>query len=344
MISILFVGDAKYDVYVRAFYDASKKVTEIGYTELFDCGLTSPDGGYNIWNRLENHYCNGVNVWLLNRKLIDKCRNRHYDIVFYYSSRLIYAGTVKKIQELGSYIAVYCNDNPFSEYFKKYFWKHFLGAVTYADITYAYRESDRKKYISYGAKKVEIMRSYYIRSRNYYIPDDKIDLEVPDVIFLGHLEKDERREYMQALVDEEIVIGVNEDWKDFINKNPGVVTLSKSMSAYNSILNKAQIAIVFLSKINGDTYTRRCFEIPAVKTLMVAPYTEDIASLYKDGKEVILYRNKKEFVEKIKYYLIHKEERLEIAQAGYNRLQASKNEVINRLEQIVKDYTNRGVR
>lgn len=75
------------------------------------------------------------------------------------------------------------------------------------------------------------------------------------------------------------------------------------------IINKAKIAIVFLSHINYDSYTRRCFEIPAAKTLMIAPYNDEMASLFIDGKEAVFYHNAEEFVDKNMYYLSHDEER-----------------------------------
>ena len=71
---------------------------------------------------------------------------------------------------------------------------------------------------------------------------------------------------------------------------------------------------------------------------MVAPYTEDIAAMFEDGKEVVLYRNEQEFVEKIEYYLSHEDERLQIANAGYERVMRDGHEVCDRVKQVMEIY------
>ena len=52
------------------------------------------------------------------------------------------------------------------------------------------------------------MRSYYIKKRNYYSPDEQIDYAVPEVVFLGHFENDGRANYITYLASKGICIGV----------------------------------------------------------------------------------------------------------------------------------------
>ena len=71
---------------------------------------------------------------------------------------------------------------------------------------------------------------------------------------------------------------------------------------------------------------------------MLAPYTKELASMYEENKEVVFYRDKSEFVQKIQYYLEHNEERNAIANAGYERVIRDGHEVRNRVWQIVRAY------
>ena len=114
--------------------------------------------------------------------------------------------------------------------------------------------------------------------------------------------------------------------------------VSFDMDKYNLILNKCKIALVFLSSINSDTYTRRCYEIPIVKTLVIAPYNKDLSAMFQDGTEAVLYKDKDDFVKKVKYYLENDAEREKIAIAGYKAVKEGKNEAADRVRQILSDY------
>ena len=193
-------------------------------------------------------------------------------------------------------------------------------------------------YLDAGCKRVEVLRSYYIKERNYYIENPKI--KVPKVLFLGHYEDDGRAGYIKGLLDEKIEVGIfKAGWEKLEVGNPYLIRLENTFeSSYNEMLNAADIAIVFLSQINKDTYTTRCFEIPMTKTLMVAPYNDDLASMFQEDKEIVFYRNKDEFVNKVKYYLGHEEERMKIAEAGYDRVVQDGHEAMDRVNFIMDLY------
>ena len=338
MLKVLFCGDSDFEFYAKAFYEAAKECDDLEPLIFDNECLSETNRNKNLISKIEYHYKFGFEIFLLNRRLLKRCMDYKPDIVFLYNCTMVYPNTVKKLRKMGVYVALYSNDDPFSNYYSFYTWRHLKKSIKYCSHAYSYRERNISDYKKYGAKNVSILRSYYLKSRNYYIPDDQIKLDVPEVVFLGHMESDERREYIKALLDEGIAVGLNSAWDDFEIGNELVVRFKTDSSKYNELLNKAKIAIVFLSKLNHDTYTRRCFEIPAVKTLMVAPYTDDLAEMYTDGKEIVFYHTKKEFVEKIKYYLEHDKERESVSQAGYDRLKKAGNEATDRVRQIVRDY------
>jgi len=75
----------------------------------------------------------------------------------------------------------------------------------------------------------------------------------------------------------------------------------------------------FLPSIRSKQLKARTFEIPACRGFLLTGYTPHLEDLYGIGKEIESFHNFKELVEKIKYYLIHDEEREKIAKAGYER-------------------------
>ena len=50
----------------------------------------------------------------------------------------------------------------------------------------------------------------------------------------------------------------------------------------------------FLSKINNDSYTRRNFEIPAMKKVL-SEYSDELNKIFIEGKEMIFLRINQNF-------------------------------------------------
>lgn len=342
-IRILIVGDGANSIYEKAMTTAFK---ELGYKNTFFWGYEKYiKGNGNFWMsffcavkyKIQNKYSFGPGVAKLNKDLLAECEKREPNIVFLYRCRAVYAKTVKKIKKMGSTVFSYNNDNPFSEYYPQYFWRHYKRSLPYCDMAFVYRESNVRDCIRLGCKRAEVLRSYFIGNKNFPLEKEQINILVPDVLFLGHFEPDGRKEYLEALSENNIIVGLPERWKGNINER-NIVFLQDTVDRYNEMLNAAKIGLVFLSSINQDTYTRRCFEIPAAKTMMLSVYTEDLAEMFEADKEAVYFRTKEELVEKTKYYLTHVEECERIGQAGYERLLRDGHEVKDRVEQVVRVY------
>lgn len=337
---IFLVGDDTFPWYVKAFYQG---FLELGYTNttLFSTNhylnITQTDRKRNIFRRAQNNLAIGPLVNRVNKELLKRVKSEKPDMIFFYAARLIQAKTIRKIHDMGITVFAYNNDNPFAEYYPKYFWRHFRKSLKYSDVTFVYRQSNMEDCKKYGCPRAELLRSYYMKSRNYHM--ENVNVKVPKVVFIGHYEQDERKSYIKALLDRKIEIGVPAaNWRDFEAGNPYLVQMEKCLEQYNEQINACEIAVVFLSKINKDTYTRRCFEIPATKTFMLAPYTDDLASMFIEDEEIVFFRNENEFVEKIQYYLEHTDQRKRIAEAGYRRVMKDGHEVCDRVKQIMSVY------
>lgn len=63
----------------------------------------------------------------------------------------------------------------------------------------------------------------------------------------------------------------------------------------------------------------RIFEIPACQGFLLTSKADDLEKYYEPGKEIVLYDNLFDLVEKVRYYLAHDAEREAIAKAGYER-------------------------
>jgi spore maturation protein CgeB len=63
----------------------------------------------------------------------------------------------------------------------------------------------------------------------------------------------------------------------------------------------------------------RTFEVPACGGFLLTGAADNLGDYYKDGKEIVVFKDKFDLAEKCKYYLEHEDERKTIAQAGYAR-------------------------
>ena len=128
MIKILFVGSGNHHMYEISLYKASIRNVEIeSDTLLWNKFIDTR----KIIDRFQNKFSIGYKVKKINRILIDKINSSDFDIVFLYTSRLIYSSTVRQISKK-SFIAIYNNDDPFSKYFPRYFWRHFIKSIKYS--------------------------------------------------------------------------------------------------------------------------------------------------------------------------------------------------------------------
>jgi spore maturation protein CgeB len=63
----------------------------------------------------------------------------------------------------------------------------------------------------------------------------------------------------------------------------------------------------------------RNFEIPGCGSFLLTEEADGLEDYYQIGKEIVCFKDIKDCIEKIKYYLTHEEEREAIAKAGYTR-------------------------
>ncbi len=86
--------------------------------------------------------------------------------------------------------------------------------------------------------------------------------------------------------------------------------------------------VFYLSKINLNITMRsietgipqRVFDIMSVGGFVISNYQEELAELFEPDKEVVLFQNVNELIEKVNYYLAHEEERIRIAMNGYKKV------------------------
>jgi spore maturation protein CgeB len=91
---------------------------------------------------------------------------------------------------------------------------------------------------------------------------------------------------------------------------------------YASLIRRSKIGINFSASPAGFWQTKgRIFEILASGSMLVESANPSTRLLFEPNKEYIEFYSPEDLVEKVKYYMTHENERLAIAEAGYQAFQ-----------------------
>lgn len=303
---------------------------------------------HSLWHRIQYRLRAGPTVWQVYRRLMRCALAVQPDVVWFYNVQLIAPRIVKALKRaLPQAIFVqYANDNPFSAAAKPGIWRHYLNSIPLFDVHFVFRHSNIVDYQRYGAKSIHLLRSYFIPEENYPVPPKEIPNHFKcDVVFAGHYEDDGRVEMLEAICDAGYRLNLfGGGWEAALPKLHSDSPLRAkypispvTKADYRYAICGAKIALCFLSSLNQDTYTRRSFEIPAMKVTMLSQYTEDLARLYEEDREVAFFRNKQELLNNLSKLLGNNQWRQSVAEAGYTKVYAAGHDVDSRMKVWLED-------
>lgn len=294
--------------------------------------------------RISERLMVGPQLSRLNNQLHALCEQVRPDILFVYRATHIFKDTLLRIKEScpGIRLAQYCNDDPFSPHAARLLWRHLIRALPAYDVHFVYRESN------IGEIKERSASSQPALLRSYFVPwlhrpltprcDPKYDIS-----FVGHYEDDGRELSLKRLREAgaKIVIRGGATWPRRVSR---LLELDSPIKLaygddYCATVSNARISLSFLSKLNRDTYTRRNFEIPAMGGFMLAEYSDDLASLFREGVEAEFFRDDAELVEKARFYLTHDDIRFRVAQHGMDAVHKRGHDVISRMSQMIEQLS-----
>jgi spore maturation protein CgeB len=322
------------------------EVFEFKWFHYFTFDPTRPHSVTSLSMRGQNKFVAGPLIKLINKDFLEQVRNIQLDLIFVYRGTHITASTLKTIRQEFPFCKLigYNNDDPFSPSQSRYLWRHFMECIPFYDLILAYRHANLDDFKKAGARKVELMRSWYVPDRNYPVVLSDFERQIYDcdVVFIGHFEPDQRLEYLESILSNGYrlrLFGPTKYWMKPLRQSPFLKYLAPTRMVwgddYNKALCGAKIALCFLSKLNRDTYTRRCFEIPATNTFLLSEYSDDLAKIYEEGVDVDFFRSKEEMIEKISYYIAQTDERMKIAKSGYNKVRLDRHDIDSRISDML---------
>ena len=147
--------------------------------------------------------------------------------------------------------------------------------------------------------------------------------EIYDLCFVGAMDK-KRKDLilglLKSLPDLKLCL-VGPMWDEdqallfyVIQKNVGLEGMKK-------IFRQSRICLNILKDQNEQSHNMRTFEVPAAGSFLLTEFSLEQSSFFEPEKEVAFFADAQDLLVQVKKYLNNESDRLQIAQAGYQKVQ-----------------------
>jgi hypothetical protein len=337
-VRVVVAGDFRWDFYepefCRALARAGAAVREIRVDALLGPG--------ELLRRAQHKLLVGPGVLAANASVLASLGLRPH-VILAWRTPWLWPATIDAVHRFGRCaVVLYNNDDPFGPHAQHRISRRFRRLVPLADACASYRNVNVEDYRRAGARHVFLLRSWFSPSvhRRVDLTDADRARFGSDVTFVGHYEDDGRLQSLERLVAAGLQVRVfGPGW------NRAGARASAAFGKVDIVLGDeyaravcaAKVALVFLSRQNRDEYTRRCFEIPAMGTLMLAPRTPEMLSLYEEDTQAAYFGSDDELVERALRYVRDDGLRARVAAAGRDRCFRDSHDVDSRARQFLRD-------
>lgn len=115
-------------------------------------------------------------------------------------------------------------------------------------------------------------------------------------------------------------------------KNMGYADYQKEMPF---VFHNSKINLNITSRTIETGIPQRVFDILSCGGFCLTNYQPEIAEYFSDGEELVMYTGMEDLLDKVNYYLEHEEERLGIAENGYQKI-CSHFQLKNRIREMIQ--------
>ncbi|MBT7444752.1 MAG: glycosyltransferase [Methylococcales bacterium] len=286
----------------------------------------------------------------LNRAVVDAAKEQQPDLVLFWRPTHVLPKTISKLTSMGVLTASYNNDDPFGPkahgnvpWHHHFLWHWYIKCLPLFNYNFFFRKINCAEAKAHGARHTEVLLPYFMPWKDHPVQLTTAEQQryETEVVFVGHHEPDGREGSIRALVSAGIRVKL---WGGHYWSRAVLGDLYDSLSPivpaegddYGKALCGAKICLCFLSKLNRDTYTRRCFEIPACGKVMLAERTDDLMQLFKEDEEACFFSSPEELVRKAQWLINNPDIRESIAQAGLRRVWADRHDVTSRARKFLQ--------
>lgn len=212
--------------------------------------------------------------------------------------------TFQEIRELGAYVVGWFFDD------ETRFDSYSMGWIPYMDYIFTADKFSVQRYQQLGAKAYHVLVT--CEPEHFMISSTNTDYEIA-VSFVGSKSVADRADWVKKLIGDGISTETfGKGWDN------GFVSHDEMVKIFTT----SKINICFTKAYSGtrNQLKGKIFDITTCGGFLLCEYVDGIEDIFEIGKEIVCFNNYTEAIEKINYFLIHKEEREQIAKAGKVRV------------------------
>jgi hypothetical protein len=205
-------------------------------------------------------------------------------------------------KQRGIKLVNYNPDNPFVFSGKGSGNSNITKSIELYDLHFTYNLDTQKKLKEQHKVKTELLPFAFDISQELFEVCQK-EKEVLKVCFLGNPDK-LRASFIEALAEIGIEIDVyGNDWNNYINHDNITIFSPVYGDDQWKTLRKYRVQLNLMRPHNLDSHNMRTFEIPGIGGIQLAPETKEHRLFFEADKEIFLYNNVEECVDKINFLL-----------------------------------------
>lgn len=272
-----------------------------------------------LWQVIGFRYKRGPLIGKVNRYVLDKLGNKHYDLIWVDKAIYLTRRTTEVLRKHADTLVHFTPDPAFTFHRSQLFYDS-MPFYDYVITTKSYEIDD---FVRTMGGKDKVLYATQGFDKNLHRPLVEWE-QKKGVAFIGHFEK-ERVEPIETLLNVGVDVtlaGIN--WEDFAKSHdcPQLHYLGNGVYGedYVRTISKCLFAWGSVSKWIPEKHTTRTFEIPAIKTALLTEYNDELAGFFTNN-EVIYYKDTRDMQDKVLYYNLHKEELRKIVERGYAKVQ-----------------------
>jgi|GEM_PF-573175 len=333
-----------YDNYLNNFYKARPHLFKTSYEEQMAALLKDGFSGCHMLAPYLNDLGCETQLVIANCAPAQSCWARQNDVAIDHSSQWVVEVAKKQIEAFQPDVLYLSHPVVWfdSRFTRELSWKPTLivgwraapvpKGTDWSDFDLLLSHSDlwRRRARELGARATE----HFFPGFPAFLADTVKDQEPEyDVVFCGQLSADhaKRVDYLRALGVAATAPGREIDLGYFTlssQKEPGYPEITRwnqgarwGIEMHRAIKSGRLALNIHVDWSHGESRTgnMRLFETTGTGSFLLTDHFENIGEYFEPGKEVETFRNEKEMVEKVYYYLDHPDEREAIARRGQKR-------------------------